>query len=150
MSSSLSNHQTGCRGRSARIRRTNPDLPLTYTLNGITVNFASSTPPNNALHKVGVVCFRTSRPVHGSGAEQKMVEAIGKNQYSKFKENESSLKDILKFEESHGLDENISNLCMFLETYSSYPYLHLCVLLIPNSVNAPSRHVMVTQLLMTC
>ena len=47
----------------------------------------------------------------------KIVEAIGKNQYSRIKENESSLKDVLNLEESHSLDENIRHLCTFLETY---------------------------------
>ena len=58
-----------------------------------------------------------SRPAHGCDAERKMDEAISKNQYSKFKENEFSLKDVLKLEESHGLDETICHLRSFLETY---------------------------------
>ena len=81
------------------------------------MSFSLPTPPTNAIHNVGVVYPRTSRPAHGSDAEQKMVEAISKNQYSKFQENESSLKDVLKLEESQGLDETIRHLCSFLETY---------------------------------
>ena len=45
-----------------------------------------------------------------------MVEAISKNEYSKFKENKSSLKDVLKLEESQGLNETIRHLRLFLET----------------------------------
>ena len=82
--SSSSNHRAGSRGRSARTRRT--DLSLTYTLNGLTVNFTLATPPKNVLRNLGVVSSCTSRPVHGSDAKQKMVEAIDQNQYSKFKE----------------------------------------------------------------
>ena len=94
---------------------------MTYTLNGITVRFQSSTQPTNAIHNVGVVYSRLSRPAHGSDAERKMVDAISKNQYSKFKENESSLKDVLKLEESQGLDESIRHLRTFLETYDLLP-----------------------------
>ena len=101
--------------KSTRTERT--DLPLSYTLNGLTINFDSVTPTTNAVHNVGVVYSRMTRPAHGSEAEQKMIEAIGKNQYSKFTENESSLKDVLKLEESHGLDKNIRHLCTFLESY---------------------------------
>ena len=46
-----------------------------------------------------------------------MVEAIGRTQYSKFKENESSLKDVLKLKEIQGLGETIRHLCTFLEAY---------------------------------
>ena len=92
MSLSLLNCQKGGRGRSARTRRTNPDLPLTYTLNGITVNFALSTPPKNALHNVGVGYFCPSRPAHGSDAEQKMNEAFSKIKYCKFKKKWIQLK----------------------------------------------------------
>ena len=115
MSSSLNRQGTGGRGRNGRSDRTNiptPNQPLTYTLNGITVNFASPTPITNAIHNVGVVYSGTSRPAHGSDAERKMVKAISKNQYSKFRENESSLKDVHKLEENQGLDEAIRNLCL--------------------------------------
>ena len=46
-----------------------------------------------------------------------MVEAINKNQYSKFKENECSIRDILKLEEIQDLDKTILYICTFLETY---------------------------------
>ena len=85
MLSSSNRQTTGGQGRSARTSRTNPDQLLTYTLNSVTVSFALPTPPTNPLHNVGVVYSRTFRPAHGSDAEWKMVEAIGKNQYSKFK-----------------------------------------------------------------
>ena len=58
-----------------------------------------------------------SRSVHGSDAQRKMVESIGKNQFSKLKKNKSSLKDVLKLEGSHGLDQNIRHLCTFLKLY---------------------------------
>ena len=56
-------------------------------------------------------------PDYSSDAEIKMVEVISKKQYSKFKENDSSLKDVLNLEESQGLDETIYHLCLFLKTY---------------------------------
>ena len=62
------------------------------------------------MHNVGVVYSRLYHPVYGSDAEIKMVKAISKNQYSKSKENESSLKDVLKLEESKGLNETIRHL----------------------------------------
>ena len=83
--SSTSNHQTGGRGRGGQKRRTRStrgrrtDLPLIYTLTGLIVNFDSATPPTNASHNVGVVYSCTTRPTHGSEAERKMVEAIGKH-----------------------------------------------------------------------
>ena len=90
---------------------------MTYTLNGVTVSFTLPTLPTTIINNVGVVYSRTSRPAHGSDAERKMVDAIGKNQYSKFKENESSLKDGLVLEDSQGLDKTIRHLNTFLETY---------------------------------
>ena len=117
ISSSLNRRGTIGQERSGRTSRPNLNQPLTYTLNGITVSFASPTPPTNAIHNVGVVYSRTSRPAHGSDAERKMIEAISKDQYSKFKENEYSLKDVLKLEQSQGLDETIRHPCSFLETY---------------------------------
>ena len=67
-----------------------------------------------------------SRPVEGSDAKQKMVEAIGKNQYSKFKENESSLIDFFEIEEIHGLIENIWHLCTFLQSFDLYHCVSCC------------------------
>ena len=122
MLSLLNCQRTGGRGRSGRsgssvrTSRPTPNQPLTYTINGITVSFTSPTPPTNAIHNVVVVCSRTARSTHCSDAERKMVKAIIKNQYLKSKENESSLKDVLKLEESQGLDETIRHLCSFLET----------------------------------
>ena len=81
------------------------------------MSFSSPNPPTNAIHNVGVVYSRLSRPTHESDAERKMVEAIRKKQYSTFKENESVLKDVLKLEESQGLDETIRHLFLFLKTY---------------------------------
>ena len=78
MSSSSSNDRRQT-GRSVRTRTPPSNQPLTYTLNGITVRFQSSTPPTNAIHNVGVVYSRLSRPAHGSDAERKMVDAISKN-----------------------------------------------------------------------
>ena len=80
---------------------------MSYTRNDFTVIFEITTTPPNASQKGGVVYSRTNRPAHGSEADQKMAEELSKNQYSKFQENKSSLKDILNLEESHGLDENI-------------------------------------------
>ena len=99
MSSSLYRQGTGTNGqqksgRSVQTSTPTPNQSLTYTLNSITVRFLSPTPPTNAIHNVGDVYSRMSRLAHGSDAERKMVEAISKNQYSKFKENESSLKDV--------------------------------------------------------
>ena len=84
------------------------------------MSFLSPTPPTNAIHNVGVVYSRLSRPAHGSDAERKIIEAISKSQYSKFKENESSLKDVRKLEVSQGLDKTIRHLRLFLETYDLF------------------------------
>ena len=81
------------------------------------MSFSSPTPPTKAINNVGVVYSGLARPAYCSDAERKMVEAISKNQYSKFKENESSLKNVLKLEKSQGLDKTIRHLCSFLETY---------------------------------
>ena len=77
MSSSL-NHQgtgTGGQGRSGRSDQTRTLVPkqsLTYTLNGISLSFSPSTSPITAIHNVGVVYTRTSRPAHGSDGEKKI------------------------------------------------------------------------------
>lgn len=82
------------------------------------MSFVSLIPPINTLQNVGVVYSRMPCPVHLFNTEWEIVEAIDKIQYSQFKENDSSLKDVLKFEESHGLDKkNILHLCTFLKTY---------------------------------
>ena len=107
MSSSTDRRRSG---RTVRTSTPTQNHPLTYTLNGITISFSSPTPPTNAMHNVGVVYSRLYHPVYGSDAEIKMVKAISKNQYSKSKENESSLKDVLKLEESKGLNETIRHL----------------------------------------
>ena len=83
MSSSSLNHWDGGWGRSTRTRRTVP--PLSYTFNGLIVNFALSIPHNNTLYNTGVIYSCTSWSVYGSDAEHKMVGAIGKQQYSKLK-----------------------------------------------------------------
>ena len=46
-----------------------------------------------------------------------MFEAIGRNQYLKFKESKENLTDIIKLDESRGLDETIWQVKTALETY---------------------------------
>ena len=81
----------------------------------VTVNFTLTIPLMNILHNMGVVYSCPSCPAYGSDAGRKMAEAIGKTNTRNLKK-KSSLKDILKLEESHGLDENIRHFCTFLET----------------------------------
>ena len=119
MSSFLNRQGTGGQGRSGRsVRTIRPTLhqPMTYMLHCITGSFSS--PTTYKLHPQRCSClFRTSRPAHVFDDERKMVEAISKKQYSKFKENKSSLKDVLKLGESLGIDDTIRQFRSFLEIY---------------------------------
>ena len=60
-------------GQSVQTHAPPFNQPLTYTLNGITMSFSSSTPPTNAIHNVGVVYSRLSNPVYGSDADDKWL-----------------------------------------------------------------------------
>lgn len=80
---------------------------LNYSLVDLTLIFSNLTPPKNTPFNVGVVHLHAFRPDKVSNAEQKVIKAIGNNQYQKFTKSEACFKDVPKFEESCGLDENI-------------------------------------------
>jgi hypothetical protein len=79
----------------------------TYTIGGVEFEFDNDTPTQNTDYNVGVMISKEDRPDPGSDIERKLIESLCKNQYTKYKKAETSMKSVERLLQSRSIMDTI-------------------------------------------
>jgi hypothetical protein len=79
----------------------------TYTIGGIEIEFDTDTPTQNTDYNVGVMIAKEDRPAAGSDVERKLIESLCRNQYTKYKKAETSMKSVKRLLQSRSIMDTI-------------------------------------------
>jgi hypothetical protein len=84
-------------------------MPTTsYSFGDFNLDFDDDTPTQNTDFTVGVVISKADRPDPGSDDERKLIDSLCKNQYTKYKLPEASMKSVERLLQSRGIMDTIS------------------------------------------
>jgi hypothetical protein len=79
----------------------------TYKIGGVEIAFDNDTPAQNTDYNIGVMISKEDRPDSGSDIERKLIESLCKNQYTKYKKAETSMKSIERLLQSRSIMDTI-------------------------------------------
>jgi hypothetical protein len=79
----------------------------TYKIGGVEIAFDNDTPTQNTDYNVGVMISKEDRPDSGSDVERKLIESLCKNQYTKYKKAETSMKSVERLLQSRSIMDTI-------------------------------------------
>jgi hypothetical protein len=79
----------------------------TYKIGGVEIAFDNDTPTQNTDYNIGVMISKEDRPDSGSDIERKLIESLCKNQYTKYKKAETSMKSIERLLQSRSIMDTI-------------------------------------------
>lgn len=79
----------------------------TYKIGGVEIEFDTATPTQNTDYNVGVMMSKEDRPDSGTDTERKLIESLCKNQYTKYKKAETSMKSVERLLQSRSIMDTI-------------------------------------------
>jgi hypothetical protein len=79
----------------------------TYKIGGVEIAFDNDTPTQNTDYKIGVMISKEDRPDSGLDVERKLIESLCKNQYTKYKKAETSMKSVERHLQSRSIMDTI-------------------------------------------
>ena len=79
----------------------------TYKIGGVEIEFDAAEPAQNTDYNVGVMMSKEDRPDSGTDTERKLIESLCKNQYTKYKKAETSMKSVERLLQSRSIMDTI-------------------------------------------
>ena len=79
----------------------------TYKIGGVEIEFDTDKPTQNTDYNIGVMIAKEDRPDAGSDIERKLIESLCKNQYTKYKKAETSMKSVERLLQSRSIMDTI-------------------------------------------
>ena len=79
----------------------------TYKIGGVEIEFNAAEPAQNTDYNVGVMMSKEDRPDSGTDTERKLIESLCKNQYTKYKKAETSMKSVERLLQSRSIMDTI-------------------------------------------
>jgi hypothetical protein len=79
----------------------------TYKIGGVEIAFDNDIPTKNTDYNVGVMISKEDRPDSGSDVERKLINSLCKNQYTKYKKAETSMKSVERLRQNRSIMDTI-------------------------------------------
>jgi hypothetical protein len=79
----------------------------TYNIGGVEITFDNDIPTQNTDYNVGVMISKEDRPDPGSDVERNLIESLCRNQYTKYKKAETSMKSVERLLQSRSIMDTI-------------------------------------------